>query len=93
MNLSGFDDVNMRLIQQTISIFKHFTFAPDAENWKWLRINGGAFGNTNLDYCVLPFTSRDFHVQVGPAGFTMAYKFGVVFSPGKDPLQYHHPMD
>lgn len=51
------------------------------------------FGRPERDYHVMPLGNGDFHVQVGRAGFSMAYEFGIVFAAGADPLPYHHPMD
>jgi hypothetical protein len=68
-------------IQQVIFLFKHFRFAPDTENWKYLTINGNCFGTPDLEYNIMPVgKSGEFHVQVAPLGNPLDYKFGIVFS-------------
>ena len=93
MNLTGFDEATILEIHATIDIFKHMTFAKDAGDWRWMKIKGSMFGKPEFDYYVLPFGKGDFHVQVGKAGFEIAYKFGIVFPADAEPIPYHHPMD
>ena len=68
-------------IQYVIFLFKHFRFAPDCENWKYLTINGNCFGTPDVEYNVMPIEKNgDFHVQVAPLGQPLDYKIGIIFS-------------
>ncbi len=67
-------------IHHIIHLFKHFRFAPDSENWKYLTIKGACFGTPDVEYNVMPTGEiGEFHVQIAPLGDPLAYKFGIVF--------------
>jgi hypothetical protein len=90
MNLTGFDD-------HTIEHFKEFSFAQDAQDWKYLKINGVCFGNPQHIYWVLPFGKGNFNVQVAPIEIPECFRYGIVFTWDVDKdacttYPYHPPM-
>ena len=90
MDLRGFDEETNAHIHRVVDRFKNFTFAPDACDWKWLRINGACFDTPEYEYYVMPLHHGNFHVQVGsvsrvPSEF--CYRFGVWFERNGDRLE------
>jgi hypothetical protein len=77
MNLVDFDEETIGHIHRIVDRFKNFTFAPDACDWKWLRIDGACFDAPEYEYYVYPLARGNFYVQVGPIG--RIWEFGVWF--------------
>lgn len=90
MNLVGFDEETIGHIHRVIDRFKNFTFAPDAGDWNWLRINGACFDAPEYEYYVIPCHRGNFLVQVGPAVKNpdeFYWRFGVWFERHGDRLE------
>lgn len=56
INLEGWDDKARHQILRTIYMFKHFEFSSDAQDWKWLKIDGACFGleSASFNYYLHP---------------------------------------
>ena len=83
-------------IERVFAIFKHFEVSPDAQDWKWIKIDGAAFGDATSAYNFYIHRIKDgLSVQVSskkdPQG--MAYMFGmnIYLEHGvKKAFAYHH---
>jgi hypothetical protein len=52
------------------------TFAPDAQDWKWLHIKGAMLNKPEFDYYIHKIKSG-IDIQVMPSGETTSYLFGI----------------
>ena len=86
------DELQAAEIEATVNIFKHFSFACHAQDWKWMKIDGDVFGKSKYNYWVQPM-KPGFNVQVCDKRDVngVCYWFGIYF--GKDetfPIQNPH---
>jgi hypothetical protein len=76
-DFTGIHDKYDQEIKNTCMIFQHMTFAPDAQDWKWLRIKGLMVQKPEFDYYIHKIKSG-INVQVMHSGEAMCYRFGVL---------------
>lgn len=92
----AFTDAGKHLILQTVDIFQNFEIAKDAEDWKWMKIDGRVFGS---DY-----DTYNFYMHPRKTGLSVqlcskndvsqsCYMFGIEFYEENDKKiahVYHH---
>lgn len=92
-----FTNIGMRYIRKTVDIFERFEVAHDAEDWKWMKVDGSVFGeDTDMFNFYIHHSSDGFSVQLCSKEDTsnMCYMFGIYFSQDglkKKARVYHHP--
>lgn len=78
---SHFTDLGDEYVDKVANIFRHMSFAPDAGDWKWLKISGDAFGQEWEDMNFFVHPNKDgFSVQMIKKESTMCYMFGINFN-------------
>lgn len=90
---SYFTPVGDEYVEKVANIFKHFSFSQDADDWKWLKISGDAFGKEweDMDFWLYP-SKNGFRVQMCKKE-SYNYMFGIYFSTVGNVTHaqaYHH---
>ncbi len=100
-NYEGFSKRKIEFIKETFVLFQHFTYAEDAKDWNWIKMDGAMFSNPQYLYYIHKTSKNDgIHGQVFKKIETEYGKkmlFGFYISPKKDTtlleyVAYHDSM-